>query len=107
MTRSGICDGGQIHGWDWSAEADVWHIAERTSLILVNREILVEKLDLPQYLHLPHCGSRIDWQCVPLRKTFRLNEIHFTVNSCYFRYQIGWDHTRWVGEVNPVGCILC
>jgi hypothetical protein len=48
-------------------------MAETTGLILVDREILVEKLDLPQDLHLPHCGSRINWQCVPLSESFRLN----------------------------------
>jgi hypothetical protein len=48
-------------------------MAETTSLILVDREVLVEKLDLPQYLYLPHCGSRIDGQRVPLREGFRLD----------------------------------
>ena len=68
---------------------------------MVNQEIPVEKLQLPQYLYLPHCGSRIDWQGVQLRESFRLNSTNFTVNSfCLFRCQIGWDHIRWVGEVN-------
>jgi hypothetical protein len=82
-------------------------MAETTGLILVNREILVEKLELPQYLHLPHCGSRIDRQGVPLRESFRLNEFHFTVNSVYFRYQIGWENPGRIRVVNRSGYILC
>jgi hypothetical protein len=74
-------------------KADIRHVAETASHVSVDREGLVEKLELAEYLHSPRAGSLScygitcqgrRWQCVPLSESFIFDEINFMPDPLHF-----------------------
>jgi hypothetical protein len=78
--RAGIHDRGRIHGGDRSAKARVGPMAEGIGLILVDRKIFVELLELPQELDLPHGGAGVDREALPCGKGYHENVVDFRID---------------------------
>src|ERR1700758_2313826 len=86
---SGICDHGQINGWDRPAKASIRHVTERTGLVLERRHILVEIQQPAENPHRVISGWKQCWglacqrrrrQCLPLGEIETEDGLNFASN---------------------------
>jgi hypothetical protein len=66
-------------------------MTEAASLVLVDREVLVEEQELPEQSDLIHSCGRSDWQSAPLGESLLLDDVHITFDPLDFLVQTVWD----------------
>ncbi len=66
-------------------------MTETTSLVLVYREILVEKQELPEQADLIHSCRRSGWQSSPFGESLLFDVVDFTFDPLDFLVQTVWD----------------
>jgi hypothetical protein len=62
-------------------------VTKRARLISINRELLIEKLQLPERLHPLHTVRRIAWYRGQLRQGVGKDLVNFRLDPFYFLFQ--------------------
>src|SRR6266550_6266010 len=87
-TRSRIGDRCRVEHRDRSGKIDVWHVTKRAGRVSVDRELLVEKLELPQRLYSFRAVRCVTGYGGQLCQGVDKDLVNFRLNSFYFLFQI-------------------
>src|SRR6266851_4232764 len=85
--RSRVGDGCCVERRDRSGKIDGWHVTKGASRVSVDRQLLVEKLELPQRLYSLHAVRCVVWYGGQFRQGVGKDLVNFRLNPFYLLFQ--------------------